>query len=1057
MNDQIILEEDYDENYVPAEEEVLEYARVIGLDPGKEPELLWIAREGINAPLPSHWKPCQDTTGDIYYFNFETGDSIWDHPCDEFYRAMVIEERQKDRLKISTTSLDSGSKKKEKGLKKDKKKKNKQQLSDLKVTDNLAPLKTPDLLQNSGSLGYEPSNNALAKSGGLAPLKGVGTKLPSSVKISTVGPGSNILGTVPKINDPFQFTASSLGTTSDLGRINLDNLKTQDLEQSRLEYQASDDDDNEDGESDVENNEEDKKIENMNVSSNSDSEDAGGGFGFSGKLGNNIFGVEQLEPVDSSPSKINDKSTSLSLSLKAHTLAGEAAVKAAEQRMLHNKTNDVSNGDEKPLVAEDTLSKLEIKTPSKVEEKDAELTKLRHQMEVDIEKEKSKIEKERQVIMDRLRIQNAKELEEQQNILKLEQDKELEKIKSNIDNETAQEIFRINEDAKLKIASAKATHKSEEFANLQKSIDDELFEEKQRLENIKQQKMNELQIEHQKQLQKMEEEQRACFTIEEDEMAKKLKSSHEMNLNALKRNLDVEYNQQKQQTQGFRNTAHTIADEHDKHLREVLKEKSNALSEQHERDIERLNEKHKEKLILLTKNNNERYEEEVTKMRLHLQEDLDNEVRRIKSENEAKIVNITRQYKTSVSELRNDQDMLARKREQLESEKQRLVNLEHELKPQSSIFDVEQKLDTAGSAIPSNGSLVKSMENELQNLKTQQEKLVQTISELKRDSNFSRLGEYHLEKDLQLEDLNVQTQCSTKGHVQIGTRNLPEAPLAADISKKTWEKDEDGLQKAREFLHRQQQSLRKKNVQDASWYKSLHTTEQNVGSHNTRRLLQDIKYRLESEAVNLGIDYARQNGNADITYNNWVKDDDLENDSNHLSLPNTKQPSQKQVSSTHLTDYLKNVDVKLNQIMKLVSEKENQVTFPNAPIIAQTGNFVSSIVERELSNSWQKYFRKPSSFGNHSVVSNQVIPYWGYKSGRELMESGGHLYPNAGNSFPTDQSLINLPTYGSEKFSSPMFHHQVSSPRSNVRLVIDEKTNQLKEVNSQNGKESNSM
>ena len=40
----------------------------------------------------------QDPTGDIYYFNFASGDSIWDHPCDEFYRTMVVEERQKVKL-----------------------------------------------------------------------------------------------------------------------------------------------------------------------------------------------------------------------------------------------------------------------------------------------------------------------------------------------------------------------------------------------------------------------------------------------------------------------------------------------------------------------------------------------------------------------------------------------------------------------------------------------------------------------------------------------------------------------------------------------------------------------------------------------------------------------------------------------------------------------------------------------------------------------------------------------------------------------------------------------
>ena len=37
----------------------------------------------LKDPLPADWKPCQDsTTGDIYYFNFKSGDSLWDHPCD---------------------------------------------------------------------------------------------------------------------------------------------------------------------------------------------------------------------------------------------------------------------------------------------------------------------------------------------------------------------------------------------------------------------------------------------------------------------------------------------------------------------------------------------------------------------------------------------------------------------------------------------------------------------------------------------------------------------------------------------------------------------------------------------------------------------------------------------------------------------------------------------------------------------------------------------------------------------------------------------------------------
>ncbi|WAR05180.1 CE164-like protein [Mya arenaria] len=93
MNDQMVLKED--ECYVHPEDEVLEYALCIGIDPDREHNLMWIAREGINAPLPENWKPCQDPNGDIYFFNFATGESIWDHPCDVFYKKMVMEERRK--------------------------------------------------------------------------------------------------------------------------------------------------------------------------------------------------------------------------------------------------------------------------------------------------------------------------------------------------------------------------------------------------------------------------------------------------------------------------------------------------------------------------------------------------------------------------------------------------------------------------------------------------------------------------------------------------------------------------------------------------------------------------------------------------------------------------------------------------------------------------------------------------------------------------------------------------------------------------------------------------
>ncbi|KAK3609355.1 hypothetical protein CHS0354_036595 [Potamilus streckersoni] len=168
INDQLILEEDYDENYEPNDEDLYEYATIIGIDPIKEPHLLWIAREGINAPLPEHWKPCQDPNQDIYYFNFATGESIWDHPCDEFYRKMVIDERKK-------LASSGGQKNKDKVGKGDKK--NKSEKADKPGTSkSLGPLKAE---QSRGipSLHKKTALEPMKSSGAqLAPLRTSGSQ-----------------------------------------------------------------------------------------------------------------------------------------------------------------------------------------------------------------------------------------------------------------------------------------------------------------------------------------------------------------------------------------------------------------------------------------------------------------------------------------------------------------------------------------------------------------------------------------------------------------------------------------------------------------------------------------------------------------------------------------------------------------------------------------------------------------------------------------------------------------------------------------------------------------
>ncbi len=50
-----------------------------------------MARDGLKAPLPEDWKPCQNSKGKIYYFNFKTKQSQWEHPCDQYYKKLYLE------------------------------------------------------------------------------------------------------------------------------------------------------------------------------------------------------------------------------------------------------------------------------------------------------------------------------------------------------------------------------------------------------------------------------------------------------------------------------------------------------------------------------------------------------------------------------------------------------------------------------------------------------------------------------------------------------------------------------------------------------------------------------------------------------------------------------------------------------------------------------------------------------------------------------------------------------------------------------------------------------
>ena len=57
----MILEEEIDPLYEPSKEEIVNYAKYLGLNIKSDQHLFYLAKEGLKAPLPEPWKPYRNS------------------------------------------------------------------------------------------------------------------------------------------------------------------------------------------------------------------------------------------------------------------------------------------------------------------------------------------------------------------------------------------------------------------------------------------------------------------------------------------------------------------------------------------------------------------------------------------------------------------------------------------------------------------------------------------------------------------------------------------------------------------------------------------------------------------------------------------------------------------------------------------------------------------------------------------------------------------------------------------------------------------------------------
>jgi hypothetical protein len=70
----------------PSGPELIAYARYLGIDPVADHDLLWIAVEALEAPLPCEWTEHFDSSDRVFYYNATTRVSSWTHPLEHIYR-----------------------------------------------------------------------------------------------------------------------------------------------------------------------------------------------------------------------------------------------------------------------------------------------------------------------------------------------------------------------------------------------------------------------------------------------------------------------------------------------------------------------------------------------------------------------------------------------------------------------------------------------------------------------------------------------------------------------------------------------------------------------------------------------------------------------------------------------------------------------------------------------------------------------------------------------------------------------------------------------------------
>ena len=85
----------------PEKQEIEDYAKFLGMDPNSSIDrgLFYIAKQGLMEPVPEPWEAQRDANDLILYYNADTGEESYQHPCDDGYRQLFKQKRAEEMKK----------------------------------------------------------------------------------------------------------------------------------------------------------------------------------------------------------------------------------------------------------------------------------------------------------------------------------------------------------------------------------------------------------------------------------------------------------------------------------------------------------------------------------------------------------------------------------------------------------------------------------------------------------------------------------------------------------------------------------------------------------------------------------------------------------------------------------------------------------------------------------------------------------------------------------------------------------------------------------------------